>query len=470
MPDRRARHRRSGGERRGAVRPTGVVRRQPGRHRRADDARAERPETESRGWLVVEGIRVVLVMTTMTVLSLGAWVVVPMAWGWDAYTVTSGSMTPLVRPGDVVVAAGDHEDVKVGTVVVIAPSRKDTQPITHRIVERLPDGRYRTKGDANTVPDSRLIRPDQIAGTARIVVPLAGLVQLYLGRAAPAAGLLLILFSVLIPVLRKTRRQTAQPALAAAVVCVLVVSAGTAGTSWGTSRAAWTGSTGAGQTWQTTAFYYQTVLASAPISYWRMNSTTSITDVMNVSPLTVSGTSALAASGLRGDPDPSLRFSRTANTYATSTNAAYRMTAPMTVAAWTNTNGIAFGRLVFKGTSAAGDVNYLLSFSSDGSFMRFVMDQTGSRATAGAAGKSDWVKDGTWKFVAGVYDGTMARLYVNGVEKDAVAATSMAGSNNRLAVSESGSNAMDADIDEVTLWNRALSAAEIQNLWNVGKK
>src|SRR5262245_16706165 len=115
----------------------------PGRHRRPDNARAKRPRSnkESTGWMVVEGIRVVLVMTLMTVLSLGAWVVVPMTWGWDAYTVTSGSMTPLVRPGDVIVAAASEDQVKVGNVVVIAPPRQGAQPITHRIVERLPDGR-----------------------------------------------------------------------------------------------------------------------------------------------------------------------------------------------------------------------------------------------------------------------------------------------------------------------------------------
>ena len=451
----------------------------PGRHRRERRGKHRHPDGGA-GRLIAEAVRVTFVMVLMMVLTLGAWVVIPLAWGWDAYTVTSGSMTPLVQPGDVVVAAGDHDAVRVGTVVVVKPVRPGAQPVTHRVVERLPDGSYRTKGDANPQPDSRLIGQQEIIGTARIVVPLAGLAQLYLGRGAPVAGILLITVSVLLPVLKKSpvfkkspvrKKSRKQPALAAAVVCVLAASAGAAGTSWGTSRAAWTRSTGASQTWASTAFYYQTMVASAPVSYWRMNNTTSITDVMNVSPLTVSGTSALAASGLRGDPDPSLRFSKVANTYASSTNAAYKMTAPMTVACWTSTNGVTFGRLVFKGTSTAGDVNYLLAFSTDGTYMRFVMDQTASvRATAGGAGKSDWVKDGTWKFVVGVYDGAMARLYVNGVEKDAVAATSMVGSNNRLAVNESGTNAMDGDIDEVSIWNRALSAAEIQNLWNIGKK
>lgn len=467
---------------RGPVRRTADRGIRPGRHRRADGRRGadrRRHGTHHHATeparLVAEAVQVVLVMTVVTVMTLGAWVVVPLMWGWDAYTITSGSMTPLVRPGDVVVAAGHHgtAGVPVGTVVVVAPISPDAPPVTHRVVERLPDGRYRTKGDANPQPDSRLIGPQQIIGTARLVVPLAGLVKLHLGRGAPVAGVLLILLSLALPVLRKSRSRN-HPALAAAVVCVLVASTGAAGTSWGSSRAAWTRSTSASPTWATSAFYYQAVLASTPVSYWRMNNTTSIPDVMNVSPLTVSGTSALAASGLRGDPDPALRFSRVANTYAQSTNAAYRMTGPMTVACWTSTNGIALGRLVFKGTSTNGDVNYLLAFSSDGAFMRFVFDQVGppggTRATAGAAGKSAWAKDGTWKFVVGVFDGAMARLYVNGVEKDAVPATAMAGSNNRLAINESGVNAMDGDIDEVTIWSRALTPAEIQNLWNIGKK
>jgi signal peptidase I len=46
----------------------------------------------------------------------------PVLRGWQAYTITSGSMTPLVLQGDVVVAAPYHgELLALGSVDVLAP-------------------------------------------------------------------------------------------------------------------------------------------------------------------------------------------------------------------------------------------------------------------------------------------------------------------------------------------------------------
>lgn len=316
--------------------------------------------------IVATVARVLLIMLTTTVVSLAAWAVLPLLWGWDAYTVTSGSMAPLVRPGDVVVAGpAVHPDrLRRGTVVVLAPFRNGGAPVTHRIVDRLTDGSYQTKGDANPVPDSRLSRPDQ--------------------------------------------------------------------------------------------------------------ATTTVTDEMGVAALTLNNSPTLQRPGaLRGDPDPSTGFTHASTnpTYGTVTNAAHNITGPMSVAAWTNAAGGSLYRLVFKGTATQNTLNYLLAWDSTGTHMRFLADQpaTSSRSTAIQPGA--WPRDGLWHFVAGVYDGSLVRLYIDGAQVASAAASgALATTGAALTVSENSGNSLGGDVDEVAVWNRALTATEIGTLYAIGKQ
>jgi signal peptidase I len=438
--------------------------------------------------------RVLLIMLMTIVASLAAWAVLPLVWGWDAYTVMSGSMAPLVRPGDVVVAgpAAHPDRLKAGTVAVLAPFRPGGPPVTHRIVDRLADGSYRTQGDANPVPDARLSRPDQIVGRARIVVPLVGLPQLRLGGLAPGAGLALIAVSVSGPVLRRRRgrdrlgrtarrrrgpggahrrRRGGGHRLGALTVAGLVtVARGAAATT----QAAWTArSSPPANSWATSAFYYPTMIASAPVSYWRMGgATTTVTDEMGVAALTLNNGPTLQRPGaLRGDPNPSTGFTHASTnpTYGTVTNAAHNITGSMSVAAWTNAAGGSLYRLVFKGTSTQNTLNYLLAWDSTGTHMRFLTDQpaTSSRSTAIQPGA--WPRDGLWHFVVGVYDGSLVRLYIDGTQVASAAASgALATTAAALTVSENSGNSLGGDVDEVAVWNRALSGTEISTLYSIG--
>jgi len=78
-------------------------------------------------------------------------------------------------------------------------------------------------------------------------------------------------------------------------------------------------------------------------------------------------------------------------------------------------------------------------------------------------------QNGVWYHVAGTYDGSTARLYVNGIQENAVSA-----SGNLVLPTwvEIGSvntptgryNYFEGVLDEVKVWNRALSASEIRGL------
>lgn len=94
--------------------------------------------------------------------------------GWTPVVITSGSMEPLLEPGDVVLAAPEQaDDLGVGSIAVFHdPVRGDL--VTHRVVEVDPGGSYQTKGDANQSRDQAPVSPDQLVGAGRLVVPLVG--------------------------------------------------------------------------------------------------------------------------------------------------------------------------------------------------------------------------------------------------------------------------------------------------------
>jgi signal peptidase len=122
--------------------------------------------------------------------SLSLWIALPWGFmGWSPTLITSGSMEPLVTPGDVVMIRPVIVEELTPNAVVLY-DRPDTGRVLHRILEKLPDGSYRTGGDANTVPDSEPVRPDEIQGAAVLAVPWIGRPSLWLHqeRIAVVAG------------------------------------------------------------------------------------------------------------------------------------------------------------------------------------------------------------------------------------------------------------------------------------------
>lgn len=111
-----------------------------------------------------------------SVLWLVAWLVVPvLATSWQPLVVTSGSMAPGIRPGDVVFVDPDRRAVDPGQVVTFEHPTTAGLLVTHRTRRQLEDGRWITAGDANDSDDSTPVAPDQIVGVARLLVPGVGL-------------------------------------------------------------------------------------------------------------------------------------------------------------------------------------------------------------------------------------------------------------------------------------------------------
>jgi signal peptidase I len=167
-----------------------------------DGSRAAAPQrgnTKTLRRTALYGAGTVSMLLISMVSSLALWIAIPWAFmGWTPTLVTSGSMQPLVAPGDVVmIRPTDAGELTPDTVVLY--DRPDTGRVLHRILEQLPDGSFRTGGDANADPDSAPVRLGEIEGAAVLAVPWIGRPSLWLAqeRVVPltlvAVGLIVVL-------------------------------------------------------------------------------------------------------------------------------------------------------------------------------------------------------------------------------------------------------------------------------------
>ena len=158
---------------------------------------------ETTGWSLARTWRRVLVLasaaTYLWVLFLLAlWVLGPMVgFRWQPVMIDAGSMLPVIQPGDVVLVDTDVDVATLdkGTIITFDDPVWPDLLVTHRIVERLDDGTFRTRGDGSGVADSTPIQPDTIMGAGRLLVPYIGLPMLWL-RDAPVTAAVWALLTI----------------------------------------------------------------------------------------------------------------------------------------------------------------------------------------------------------------------------------------------------------------------------------
>ncbi len=133
--------------------------------------------------------------------------------------------------------------------------------------------------------------------------------------------------------------------------------------------------------------------------------------------------------------------------------------APRTVAAWVNTTSTTRETITHWGAQAIGG---RASFVMNGSgVIRY-------EVAGGGINSVSTVNDGAWHHVAHTYDGSTVRLYIDGVEDvfwdTTIINTGVGGETDVEIGAQFGSNIFDGLIDQVYIYNRALSAAEILTL------
>ncbi len=127
------------------------------------------------GWLFISFISILAIWFVMGVFPIYPSVVV------------SGSMKPMIQPGDIILVkkVTSLEEIRKEDVIQF---ELDGILISHRIIKinNTYEGvSYETKGDNNSVADSRLVHPEQLKGKIVKVVPKLGLPTLLIKNKDP---------------------------------------------------------------------------------------------------------------------------------------------------------------------------------------------------------------------------------------------------------------------------------------------
>lgn len=139
--------------------------------------------------------------------------------------------------------------------------------------------------------------------------------------------------------------------------------------------------------------------------------------------------------------------------------------------AWIKRNGSvpAYGRVIDKRNNAGGIADYALLFDSTGTNV-YCYSYINNVAINGTLVS---VPDATWTHVVCTYDGSFLNTYINGLFISKIAASgNIAYDSSGLfgigayAAGSSGWNFYKGNIDDVRVYNRALSANEISQLYN----
>lgn len=149
-----------------------------------------------------------------------------------------------------------------------------------------------------------------------------------------------------------------------------------------------------------------------------------------------------------------------------------------TIAGWFNSDALTAQDKIFSCRPASGDANEirLQIDDTDATKLAIVAMHSSGSGTGYKVYRGDTeLSNSTWYFGAATWDGTNLKLYVNGEEETTTKTVDgtlvMTDTSRPLGIgslSISASNLWDGMLDEIGYWSRALSSAEISELYNSG--
>ena len=133
-------------------------------------SRAERVKQRVYKTYVGLGYGFLVILMIFSILSFGGVI--------KARVVLTESMTPLIKPGDVVVTTPvSRKEPVTGDIVTYIAKRFDGSPVgtfTHRIIGGDKDEGFIVKGDNNPAPDVQRPKYEDIAGVLLFSIPFIG--------------------------------------------------------------------------------------------------------------------------------------------------------------------------------------------------------------------------------------------------------------------------------------------------------
>ena len=165
-----------------------------------------------------------------------------------------------------------------------------------------------------------------------------------------------------------------------------------------------------------------------------------------------------------------LSFDGSSGFISVSTSSSVNITGAISLAAWIKTSATNdYSGIIYK---VSGNNGYQMSFHTSGAVRADFYNGSGAITPIYSTTN---VEDNNWHFVVATYDGTTAKIYVDAV----LGTTAPTGSDYVTAASDSSfivgndsgaaSRYYNGLLDDVRVYNRALSANEIQRIYDSGR-
>lgn len=143
-------------------------------------------------------------------------------------------------------------------------------------------------------------------------------------------------------------------------------------------------------------------------------------------------------------------------------------TLPFSVTLWIKPESLNnYYRPIYKASNPFGRVRYSMYQDTDGKMVAIVHNSTGTGVTTKSTSA---ISTGTWTMLTMVADGTDLRLYFDGTQEGTPAAlTNLDNTAEQpLWIGREDTKYWDGLIDEVGVWERALTPTEVTQLYNGG--
>ncbi|MDD3839159.1 MAG: signal peptidase I [Clostridia bacterium] len=115
------------------------------------------------------------------------------------YVVKSGSMSPTIRVGSLILVKGVHyNNIKEGDIITY--SGKSSEAVTHRVVgiENHTGISFTTKGDANDTPDPLQVESNRLLGKVVFCIPYIGRIFDFLKTKIGFVALTIIMLAIIV--------------------------------------------------------------------------------------------------------------------------------------------------------------------------------------------------------------------------------------------------------------------------------
>jgi hypothetical protein len=118
-----------------------------------------------------------------------------------------------------------------------------------------------------------------------------------------------------------------------------------------------------------------------------------------------------------------------------------------------------------------GSINYqyVLLQGVTASRFQFYISTTSSNAI-GSGDSTTVISAGVWYHVVGTYDGSTVRLFINGLLENSTSHSgNLSASTQNNLIGKSGDALFAGQLDDIRIYNRALTAGEVSQLWQIGR-